>query len=105
MLKPGHDILGVMLAEQRLGRLRERLMEDAIAGRPADPAAVAEAERAALAAAWDELTRPEPQALFGAGPAGPRGDAGRLGQAIVLEAHRALLAIPVVGDPRLAEGR
>jgi len=104
MAGPGRDVLGVILIEQRLGRLREQLMESAIAGNPVAAAAVGEQEKAAIDAVWTELNEPTPRGLFGAGPIAPSGDGGKLGQELVLVAHRALLAIPVVGDPRFAEG-
>lgn len=104
MAGPGRDVLGVIVVEQRLGRLREELMEAAIAGKPAAPDEVARREAAVISAAWAEFDHPSPRALFGPGPHAPEGDGGKLGQEMVLVAHRALLAIPAVGDPRFAEG-
>lgn len=104
MAGPGRDVIGVILIEQRLGRLREELMEADIAGNPVASGAVSEQEKAAIDGVWTELNEPAPKALFGPGPVGPSGDGGKLGQELVLLAHRALLAIPAVGDPRFSEG-
>ncbi len=101
---PGRDVLGVILIEQRLGQLRERLATATLAGNPVAAEAIAQQEHDAITAVWVELNQPTPAALFGAGPEAPSGDGGKLGQAQVLDAHHALLAIPVVGDPRFAEG-
>jgi len=104
MAGPGRDVLGVILIEQRLGRLREQWLEADISGKPVAVAAVGEQEKAAIDAVWSELNEPTPKALFGAGPVAPSGNGGKLGQELVLSAHRALLAIPAVGDPRFSEG-
>lgn len=104
MAGPGRDVVGVILIEQRLGRLREQLMEAAISGQPVTADAVGRQETEAINAVWAELNEPTPKALFGPGPVGPSGDGGKLGQELVLVAHRALLAIPAVGDPRFSEG-
>lgn len=104
MASPGREIMGVMLVEQHLGRLRERHMGQIIAGSPPTAAAVEHDETEAISSAWARLDQPEPVALFGKGPPGPSDDGSRLAQAGVLAAHRSLALIPVVGDPRLAEG-
>lgn len=108
MLAEARDILAVIRYEKLLSQARERLAEQVIAGvaiRPQD-LAVAEAEVAAAlkrefyTAAARQVARP------GAGMSDDQDFAARgqrLTEQMVLASHRALLEIPVVGDPSLAD--
>lgn len=108
MLAEGRDLLAVLVLEKRLGEARERLADQVLAGTPATPDQLAATERDALAAVKKEHFTAAVRALVKPTEVGISDDADhdargqRLAEHATLFSHRALLAIPLAGDPQLA---
>jgi hypothetical protein len=108
MLADGRDLLAVLVLEKRLGEARERLADQVIAGTPMTPEHAAASEREALAAVKREHYTAAVRALVKPAEVGISDDADhaargqRLAEHAALFSHRALLAIPLAGDPQLA---
>ena len=108
MLAEGRDLLAVLVLEKRLGEARERLADQVLAGTPATPEHLADTERAVLAAVKREHYTAAVRAAIKPAEAGISDDADyeargqRLAEHATLFSHRALLAIPLAGDPQLA---
>ena len=109
MLADGRDILAVIRYEKLLSQARERLAEQLIAGVVVRPQDLAAAEAEATATLKREFFNRDARKVVHPGAAGISDDedfAARgqwLTEQMVLASHRALLAIPVVGDPALAD--
>lgn len=108
MLADGRDLLAVLVLEKRLGEARERLADRVLAGTPATPEDHAATERDALAAVKREHYNAAARRLVKPAEVGISDDADhdargqRLAEHATLFSHRAMLAIPLVGDPRFA---
>lgn len=108
MLAEGRDLLAVMVLEKRLGEARERLADQILAGTPATPDQLAATESDALATVKREHYTAAARALVKPAEVGISDDADhaargqRLAEHAALFSHRALLAIPLAGDPQLA---
>lgn len=109
MLAEARDILAVIRYEKLLSQARERLAEQVIAGVVIRPQDLAAAEAEAGATLKQEFFNPAARKVVRPGSAemndaqdfADRGQ--RLTEQMVLASHRALLAIPLVGDPSLAD--
>ncbi len=93
-------ILSLSLLDRRLGQLRERAIERALAGAPMAAEEVEDTVERALTEARAAFDRPK-----GGGPDGP-GEGSKdlpppvkLAQDAVLHSHERLMAIPFVGNP------
>jgi len=111
MLAEGRDLLAVIRFGVLLGQARERLAERVIAGEILRPQDLAAAEAEAAAILKREFYNPDARKAARPGSSGMSDDADfaargqRLMEEITLASHRGLLALPVVGDPALAEDR
>lgn len=109
MLAEARDLLAVMVLEKRLGEARERLADRVLAGEVVTPEMLEATEREALAAVQAEyytatvrrVVKPKEAAQSDADDVAARGQ--RLAEHATLFSHRVMLAIPLAGDPRLAD--
>jgi hypothetical protein len=109
MIAEARDMIAVIGLEKRLGKVREQLAERIIAGQAVTPQDVADAEQQAQATIKRDFYTPGTRQVVKPAQAGISDDQDfadrgqRLAEHAVWVAHRGLLALPLVGDPAVAE--